>query len=150
MQCFPSLQHILHCGCILTQCFLLQRNRFFQNGDWDKTQVETWLKVTNEACDWLLVCMHLTYGQPARGSELCSLLYSNSSHGQRHLFWARGTLMLATQYDKSRSLTQRNKLIARFFPKRLAQLMKLYLLYIRPMEWYSIKQLTYFVQYIVQ
>jgi hypothetical protein len=88
---FKSRAYLSYRGCILTQCFLLQRIRFFKDGEWDKTQVEAWLKSTADVCDWLLVCMHLTYGQPARGSELCSLLHSNSSHGQRHLFWARGT-----------------------------------------------------------
>jgi hypothetical protein len=132
--CAPRLMNT-YATLILNDLYV--SDRFFKEGTWDKKHVEGWLKSTATFSNWLIVAMHLTYGQPARGTELCSLLYSNSSHGQRHLFWARGTMMLVTQYDKSRSLTQRNKLIARFFASQVARLMKLYLLYVRPMEWYE-------------
>jgi hypothetical protein len=42
--------------------------------------------------------------------------------------------MLVTQYDKSHSLTQRNKLSARFLPKRLVQLIE-YILVIYFKQW---------------
>jgi hypothetical protein len=84
--------------------------------------------------DSLMICMHLTYGQPARATELCSLLYKNHQNAPRHVYWTLQTMMLVTQYHKSRSMTQMNKLIVRFFPGQLALLFKTYLAVVRPME----------------
>jgi hypothetical protein len=82
----------------------------------------------------IIIAMHLTYGQPARASELSSLLYTNHKDAPRNLFWTLQTMMLVTHYHKSRSMLQSNKVVVRFFPAELAQLVKTYLTYVRPME----------------
>ena len=50
-------------------------------------------------------------------------------------------MLLAGPYNKTRSVTQKNKYIARFFPSRLATVVKIYLALVRPMELVTSAQL---------
>jgi hypothetical protein len=110
------------------------REQFFDDAGWNHRQLRQWFESTAALMDSILICMHLTYGQPARASELCALLCRNHKDASRNLFWSPKTMLLAGPYNKTRSVTQKNKYIARFFPSRLATVVKIYLALVRPME----------------
>jgi hypothetical protein len=110
------------------------RDQFFDEAGWNVRRLRRWFEETAALMDSILICMHLTYGQPARAAELCALLFRNHKNAPRNLFWSLKTFMLAGPYSKTRSMTQTNKWSARFFPLRLAKVTKVYLALVRPME----------------
>lgn len=78
--------------------------------------------------------MHLTGGQPARGPELLSIRWRNSVYQDRNLYVINGQLATVTRYHKSQSLLDRPKVIPRFLPGPVGQLVAAYLLYLRPLQ----------------
>jgi hypothetical protein len=111
------------------------RNRFCSNNaDIYKKKILNWLEKTGELVQWLIVAIHLTYGQPSRGTELRLLQIINPTNGMRNLFWINDTIAISTYYNKTNSITQSSKTIIRFLPKNLAELLLRYLIYIRPLE----------------
>ena len=51
----------------------------------------------------MVTLVHISSGQPARGTELAALLWRNTANGERNLFVSRGTLMLLRRYAKTRN-----------------------------------------------
>jgi hypothetical protein len=59
------------------------REQFFDDAGWNHRQLRQWFESTAALMDSILICMHLTYGQPARASELCALLCRNHKDAPR-------------------------------------------------------------------
>ena len=97
---------------------------------------------TRRACEYLrkadnfrkllLFCVHVTGGQPARGTEILSLRFKNGYLQDRNVFVVDGIVMTVTRYHKTQSQWDVPKVVPRFLPWRVGQLMALYLAYVQP------------------
>lgn len=73
--------------------------------------------------------VHITYGQPARGTEFLTIRFRNTvAGGLRNVFINRGLVMLVYLYNKSDSA----KVIYRFLPKSVSSLLVYYLWLVLP------------------
>jgi hypothetical protein len=82
---------------------------------------------------WTLV--HMTYGQPARSTEMRALLLRNGGNGtQRNLLLLGEQLLIVVAYNKSQSTTGRNNMVARFLPPSVSLRLARYLLFVREIE----------------
>ena len=76
--------------------------------------------------------MHHTGGQPGRGTEIGSIKFRNSGTSTRNLFLHGGDLFYFTEYHKARSATNLSHVVARFLPEPVAQLVVIFIAFIRP------------------
>src|SRR5947207_15044583 len=79
-----------------------------------------------------MLAMHLAGGQPARGPELGSVKFRNSSLSLRNFFVIGGNAFYVTEYHKARAATPYSYFVVRYLPPRLSELLILYIAYIRP------------------
>lgn len=83
----------------------------------------------------LLVAMHITGGQPARGTELLSVRHCNTWKGShRNVFIEDGAVVFVTEYHKGYALSGDVKVIHRYLPKEVGALLVWYLWLVRPFE----------------
>ncbi|KAF5544142.1 recQ family helicase [Fusarium napiforme] len=80
----------------------------------------------------LLLLCHFTGGQPSRGPEILGLRLANGITRDRSVFIIDGQVVLVTQYHKSLAHFDAPKVIPRFLPARVGQLLAMYMVYIRP------------------
>ena len=66
---------------------------------------------------------HMTYGNPARGKELCGLMVRNGWSILRGIYMQDGMMMLLTEYHKSQAHTGKPRVIARFLPAAVSQVL---------------------------
>ncbi|KAM3083635.1 hypothetical protein ACMFMG_004279 [Clarireedia jacksonii] len=77
------------------------RGRGRGGGIWDKRGIEQWIRVVVELREKLLFLMDITGGQPARGPEILSIRYANTTNGEhRNIFIEDGMVMFVTRYHK--------------------------------------------------
>ncbi len=110
------------------------KNEFFldDGNTINKQRVATFFKDISEFIRLLLILVHVTYGQPARATELHTLLLKNSPAGPRSLYWRYGTLVIHLKYNKTRSSTGQDAFVPRFLPPEVASLLLWYLVYVKP------------------
>jgi hypothetical protein len=93
-----------------------------------KTKVKDFLE--------LLVCLvHVTGGQPARGTELSILQHTNgcnTSNPSRNIYIDRGMVCIYSRYHKNILKANKTKDIFRFLPPRVGSLMVYYLWLVLP------------------
>jgi hypothetical protein len=66
-----------------------------QSAKWKKQAVRCYLKQVDSFLERILLIVHITGGQPARGTELTSLKFYNSTHGiRRSVFIKNGLVSL--------------------------------------------------------
>lgn len=82
----------------------------------------------------MFVLIHITSGQPARMTELVHLRLFNSRSSHRSIYLYFGSVMLLSTYSKTSSASQRDRMIARFLPNALKELLLVYLIVVRPFE----------------
>ena len=101
----------------------------------NKVAFGSWMKDAGEFVKIMTILIHLTSGQPSRGTELLeSSSICNTESGPRSLYWVHNTVMFVQSYNKSRSRTGKDMMIARFLPKYLLPMFLTYLVCVRPME----------------
>jgi hypothetical protein len=80
------------------------RKRFLPNEKspiWCMQAAEAYISMTNAFLEQLLLLIHITSGQPARGTELLTVQWRNGSHGlRRNIFIENGLVSLVTAYHK--------------------------------------------------
>jgi hypothetical protein len=112
------------------------RKRFFRNQEaltWNLVAVQQYIRLTYEFLERLLLLVHITGGQPARGTELLTLRWRNSSHSDiRNIFMDNGMLCFVTSYHKNYSTSSTCKIIHRYLPAEVGELMLYYLWLITP------------------
>lgn len=75
-----------------------------------------------------LLLVHFTGGQPLRATELLSLRHSNTVHGRhRSIFIEHGLVCTVTAYHKGYSVSNSTKIIHRYLPKVVSELVVYYL-----------------------
>jgi uncharacterized membrane protein YgcG len=84
----------------------------------------------------LLFAMHTTGGQPARGTEITTIRFRNGFMQDRNVFVVDGQAMFVTRYHKSQSQWDRPRIVPRFLPSRVGQLLALYLVHLQPFREY--------------
>ena len=83
----------------------------------------------------LLVLMHITGGQPARGTELLSIRHSNTeTGGHRNIFIEDGLVVFVTRYHKGYAMSGDVKIIHRYLPREVGELLVLYLWLVLPFQ----------------
>ena len=97
-------------------------------------QVRKYLRRVDQFRELLLFCVYITGGQPARGTEITSLRFRNGFMQDRNVFVIYGHMVVVTRYHKSQSQFDKPKVIPRFLPWRVGQLLAVYLSYVQPFQ----------------
>jgi hypothetical protein len=103
---------------------------------WAMPHVRRYLRKVDRFRELLLLCMHLTGGQPARGTEMTTLRFKNGYLQDRNIFVMHGQMIFVTRYHKSQSQMDKPKVIPRFLPWRVGQVLAVYLAYLQPVQEY--------------
>jgi len=109
--------------------------------EWNKDGCKRWLKRTKAFLETMAVLIHILYGQPARAEELATVMIKNHINAMRGIYWSRGQLMIAISYNKTRSTNGKDKVIARFLPEEVGDLLVKYLSLVRPLEAFIAEQI---------
>jgi hypothetical protein len=81
----------------------------------------------------LLLLVHITGGQPARGTELLILRWRNSARCEtRNIFVENGLVSLVTSYHKNYAATNSTKIIHRYLPSEIGEMLVYYLWLVMP------------------
>jgi hypothetical protein len=80
----------------------------------------------------LAVCAHITAGQPGRAPELLSVRHRNTEGGHRNVFIEDGLVVFATKYHKGFYATNDAKIIHRYLPRAVGELVVWYLWLVLP------------------
>lgn len=90
---------------------------------WSEEGVARWLNRVDKANRMLSLLMHMSGGQPARGTEMCLLKISNLHHRVRNVYWmGPGRLVYLMFYNKSTSNTSHDRVVAHAVPWRIGRL----------------------------
>lgn len=112
------------------------RDEFLENpqsAKWKKQAVHRYLKQVDSFLERLLLLVHITGGQPARGTELTSLQFCNSTHGiRRSIFIENGLVSFVTFYHKGYSIQGSTKIVHRYLPREISELVVYYLWLVLP------------------
>ncbi|EED20833.1 conserved hypothetical protein [Talaromyces stipitatus ATCC 10500] len=88
---------------------------------------------SHQFLELLLLLCHITGGQPARGTEILSLRHHNTVHGRhRSIFIEQGLVSTVTSYHKGYHVTGSTKIIHRYLPQPVSEMMIYYLWLILP------------------
>jgi hypothetical protein len=88
-----------------------------------------------------LCAVHVTSGQPGRGSKITSMRHRNGLLQDRNIFVADGQIMTVSRYRKSQSQWDKPKIVPRFLSPQLGQVMAVYLVNVRPFHEYVTLQM---------
>ena len=99
----------------------------------DKGRLGDWLRQVAAFRGKLLVLMHMTGGQPARGPEILSVRHRNTVQGgHRNLFIEDGMVVFVTRYHKGFEVKGDVKIIHRYLPREVGELVVWYLWLVLP------------------
>ena len=110
--------------------------RMWKQGVWSRVEVQKYLRKLDRFRELLLFCVHVTGGQPARGTEITTIRFRNGFQQDRNVFAIQGHMVFITRYHKSQSQFDKPKVIPRFLPWRVGQMMAVYLAYVQPFQQY--------------
>jgi hypothetical protein len=95
--------------------------------------IARYMKAVVKFRERLMVLVHITGGQPARGPELLSVRHTNTAGGRhRNVFVERGYVAMATRYHKGNSATLSTRIIHRYLPREVGELLVWYLWLVLP------------------
>ena len=113
-----------------------QQKRFVQAGSTsgiNRERLTDWMRQVDQFRARLLVLMHITGGQPARGTEILSVRHRNTSAGgHRNVFIEDGLVVFVTRYSKQFMMTGDVKIIHRYVPREVGELVVWYLWLVLP------------------
>lgn len=110
---------------------------------WRRKRVERYFQDVDLFLERLLLLVHITSGQPARGTELLTLRHMNTSNGHhRSIFIENGLVGTVTSYHKGYNITGTLKIIHRYLPKEVSELLVYYLWLVLPF-WHKLDVLVY-------
>jgi hypothetical protein len=100
---------------------------------WSRKAAEHYLQQVDAFLHRCLLLVHIAAGQPSRGTELLSLIYCNMIHGfRRNIFLENGLVSFVTFYHKGYSIQGSTKIIHRYLPKEISELVVYYLWLVLP------------------
>jgi hypothetical protein len=98
-----------------------------KDGKWKSRRVRQYLLQVDRFLELLLGCNHIEDGQPGRGSEITTIRFRNGLLQDRNVFVVDGSMMIIVRYYKSQSQWDKPKVVPRFLPPQLGQVMAIYL-----------------------
>lgn len=98
---------------------------------WNKVAIRDYYRRIDSFLETLLLLVHITSGQPARGTEIIGLLHSNTTL-HRNIFAEDGLISIVTSYHKGYTCTGSTRIIHRYLPKEVSELCVYYLWIILP------------------
>jgi hypothetical protein len=98
---------------------------------WDLKEYQLYLAHVNRFLESLLLLVHLTAGQPARGTEITGLQHVNTVY-HRNVFVEDGLVAIVTSYHKGYTCTGTTKIIHRYLPREISELVIYYLWLVLP------------------
>jgi hypothetical protein len=101
---------------------------------WDVNTVSEYVNKCVIFFDLLGPLIHISYGGPARRTELLTAITRNSRTSVRHLYMMLDRVAIVTRYHKGANQYGSDKTIPRYLPVSLGRLLILYLAYVRPVE----------------
>jgi hypothetical protein len=100
---------------------------------WREGPVTQYLQRVDGFLQRLLLLVHITSSQPARATELLGLRHRNTLQGRhRNIFIEHGLVSTVTMYHKGYSISNTTKIIHRYLPKAVSELVVYYLWLILP------------------
>lgn len=106
-----------------------------ETGAWRDARVTRYMRAIRRFKEKLLMLMHISGGQPARAPELLSVRYCNThTGGRRNIFIERGQVVFVTAYHKGYAFEGSSKIIHRYLPREVGELLVQYMWLVRPFE----------------
>lgn len=104
-----------------------------QSVPWEKETIQQYQRNMEGFQEKLLILTHLVGGQAARAPEIIGIRHRNTTNGGvRNIFVDQGLVMFVTAYHKGYEFSERTKLIQRFLPREVGELMVYYLWLVVP------------------
>ena len=95
--------------------------------------IQRFFGFVNDFREKLAICVHITAGQPPRGPELLSIRHHNSAAGgHRNVFIEDGLVAFVTRYHKGFYASGDAKVIHRYVPREVGELVVWYLWLVLP------------------
>jgi hypothetical protein len=101
---------------------------------WISSGIADYESVVERLLEFLLILIHITGGQPGRGTEITTLRYANAMQSMRNIFIKEGQVMIVTEYNKSVAVMDQVKVIPRFLPEQVGKLLVIYLADVLPIR----------------
>ena len=102
---------------------------------WHTERVAMWLRFVVHFKELLLLLMHITGGGPARTPEILSIRYCNTAEGgRRNIFVESGLMVFVTQYHKGYALSGQPKVVYRYLPQEVGELLLWYIWLVLPLQ----------------
>ncbi len=119
------------------------RGKFVDSGSeelrWLASGVDGYGRAVETFKEEVMMLMHITGGQPGRGPELLSIRHCNSAKGgQRNIFVEDGLMSFVTGYHKGYRMTGDVKIVHRYLPREVGELLMYYLWLVVPF-WKKLK-----------
>jgi hypothetical protein len=112
-------------------------------GEWKVVAAQIYADQVDAFLERLLLLIHMTSGQPARGTELLTLSHSNGPLGRhRNIFIEQGLIGTVTSYHKGYSTTRSTKIIHRYLPAPVGEILVYYLWLVLPF-WQQLQLLAF-------
>ncbi|MGH7974641.1 MAG: helicase-related protein [bacterium] len=110
-----------------------------QTIEWKAARVESFLETCHSFEELTLTLLHLTGGAPSRASEYQTLMLRNTVANDRSVFMMAEDLVVIQGYFKTRNVAQQERVVAKFLPKRLTDLLVKYYRFVRPLAMIFVK-----------
>lgn len=96
---------------------------------WDDAAVAAYMKAVRRFKETLFALVHLSGGAPARGTEITSVQCENSVEGVGHrgVFVEAGLVSFTTTYHKGYDFSKKVKVIHRYVPREVSELVVYFL-----------------------
>nr|ACP42044.1 TLH5 [Pyricularia oryzae] len=96
-------------------------------------QVRRYERSVERFREQILLLMHITGGQPARGTEIIGLrMWNTGGGGTRNVFVDNGLISFVVLYHKNIRTTERAKAVSRFVPREVGLLLMWYMWLVLP------------------
>ena len=90
---------------------------------WKRARISQYIKTIRRFKEKLAVLIQVSAGQPAREPELLNIRYQNiRTSGRRNVFIEDGQVVLVTAYHKEYNLEGNTKIIHRYLPREVGDL----------------------------
>ena len=108
--------------------------RGWQDIRWKRRAIKQYFREVRRFKEELMVLVHLSAGAPARATELLSIRHTNGveARNQRGVFIDNGTVSFVTAYHKGFSASQKAKIIHRYVPREVGELVVQFLWLVQP------------------
>ena len=109
--------------------------RFMEGGRWKEGRVQEYMRWIGRFKEKLLILMHISGGQPGRTTELLSIRYCNTVNGgRRNIMVEDGKVVFVTAYHKGYRIGGSTKIIHRYLPREVGELLMYYLWLVMPFQ----------------